>query len=313
MALDRPMGALTLQAFSQENAFLRAVTLVLLALAGLAACKTAQAPPAERTDDFGDAIQAGAPPTRIVTLNPTTTELIFALGAGHRIVGRSTYDVYPDSAKYVPDVGPGLRPNVESVLGTRPDLVVLYASNDNRVAARELRAAGVKTLSLKIDHIADFYRASRLLGVILGDSARGAVVSDSVEKTLERVRRATASLPRPKVFWHIWDAPLITIARGSYMNELVEIAGGTNVYADMAEASPAVSIEDVVKRDPQFILAGPEGAKKIAGDRQWSAVPAVKNKRILVVDTMVVGRPSVKLGEAAISLALLLHPGSVSR
>ena len=292
---------------------MRAITLVSLLLLGISACKADRAPAKEQTDDFRDAIQAGSSPKRIVSLNPTTTELIFALGAGDRLVGRSTYDVYPDSAKHVADVGPGLRPNVESVLGTRPDLVLLYASNDNRVAARELRAAGVKTLSLKIDHIADFHRASRLLGVVLGDSARGAIVSDSVEKTLQRVRAATASLPKPKVFWHIWDAPLITIARGSYMNELVEIAGGENVYADMSEASPAVSIEDVVKRNPQFILSGPQGAKKIAEDPQWSAVPAVKNKGILTVDTMVVGRPSVKLGEAAVSLARLLHPGSVSR
>ena len=292
---------------------MRAITLGSLLLIALFACKGERAPTQAQTDDFGDAIQVGKSPNRIVSLNPTTTELIFALGAGSRLVGRSTYDVYPDSAKHVADAGPGLRPNVESVLGTRPDLVVLYASNDNRVAARELRAAGVRTLSLKIDHIADFHRASRMLGVILGDSARGAIVSDSVEKTLQRVRKATASLPKPKVFWHIWDAPLITIARGSYMNELIEIAGGANVYADMSEASPAVSIEDVVKRDPQFILSGPQGARKIARDPQWSAVPAVKNKGILTVDTMVVGRPSVKLGEAAVSLAQLLHPGSVSR
>lgn len=292
---------------------MRAITLAFLSILGLAACTRAERSRNPGTDDFGDAIQVGSSPKRIVSLNPTTTELIFALGAGNRLVGRTTYDVYPDSARNVPDVGPGLRPNVESILGTRPDLVVIYASNDNRTAASELRAAGVNTLSIKIDHIADFHRASRLLGLMLGDSAKGVAVSDSVEKTLQRVRNATASLPKPKVFWHIWDAPLITIARGSYLNELVEIAGGANVYADMDEPSPAVSIEDVIKREPQFILAGPEGARKIGSDPQWSSVPAVRNKGILVVDTALVGRPSVKLGEAAVSLAKLLHPGVVTR
>jgi hypothetical protein len=109
------------------------------------------------------------------------------------------------------------------------------------------------------------------------------------------------------------DPVIITIARGSFMNELVEIAGGANVYADMDEPSPAVSIEDVIKRDPQFILAGPDGAKKIGSDPQWSSVPAVRKNGILIVDTAVVARPSVKLGEAAVSLAQLLHPGVVSR
>ena len=292
---------------------MRAITLAFVSIFGLAACTRVEQTQKQQTDDFGDAIRTDTSPKRIVSLNPTTTELIFALGAGSRLVGRTSYDLFPDSAKNVPDVGPGLRPNVESILGTKPDLVVIYASNDNRTAARELRAAGVNTLSIKVDHISDFHRAARLLGVILGDSVKGAVVSDSVEKTLQRVRQATASLPKPRVFWHIWDAPLITIARGSFMNELVEIAGGANVYADMDEPSPAVSIEDVIKRDPQFILAGPDGAKKIGSDPQWSSVPAVRNKGILIVDTSVVARPSVKLGEAAVSLAQLFHPGVVSR
>jgi ABC-type Fe3+-hydroxamate transport system substrate-binding protein len=206
-------------------------------------------------------------------------------------------------------MGSGLRPNVEAVLGAHPDLVLLYASNDNRQAAAEFRAAGVKTLSLKIDHIDDFYRATRLLGRLIGDSARGVTVADSVKRTLDRVRAATSKLDKPRVFWHIWDAPLITIGRGSYMNELVEIAGATNIYGDLSEPSPTVSIEDVLKRDPDYILTGPEGSDKIRDDPNWSASRAVRSGRILVADTSLVGRPSVRLGEAAAELARLFHPG----
>ncbi|MEO8194673.1 MAG: helical backbone metal receptor [Gemmatimonadales bacterium] len=291
--------------------FLRARFFVALALLAVASCARDSAPAKPDTDDFGDPVVAKGRPTRVVSLNPATTDLVFALGAGDRLVGRTHWDLYPDSAKLVPDLGTGLRPNVEVVLGARPDLVILYASNDNRAAASELRAAGVNTLSLKIDHIADFHRATRLIARLLGDSARGAVVSDSVERTLRRVRDATSALPKPKVFWHIWDAPLITIARGSYMNELIEIAGGTNVYGDRPESSPAVSIEDVLKRDPQYFITGPEGAKKIASDPRWSQAPAVRKGNILVVDTTIVGRPSVRLGEAALSLAKLLHPEAI--
>ncbi len=283
----------------------------IAALLFVSACRSESVARAPFTDDFGDAITIGAAPQRIVSLNPATTDLLFALGAGQRLVGRTHWDLYPDSARFVPDMGSGLRPNVEAVLGTHPSLVVLYASNDNRQGAAEFRAAGVKTLSLKIDHIADFYRAARLLGIIVGDSARGAAVSDSVQKTLDRVRNATRRLSRPGVFWHVWDAPLITIARGSYMNELVEIAGGKNIYGEMNEASPTVSIEDVLKRDPDFIITGAEGADKIRKDPKWSEARAVKLGHILVADTALVGRPSVRLGEAAVSLARLLHPGSV--
>jgi len=282
-----------------------------LAFLLILACKKEEPPRAVAADDFGDAVVVKTPPQRIVSLNPATTDLVFALGAGNRLVGRTHWDLYPEEAKAVPDLGSGLRPNVEAVLGARPDLVLLYASNDNRAAATELRTAGVNTLSLKIDHIADFHRASHLIGMLLGDSARGAAVSDSVKRTLERVRASTASGPRPTVFWHIWDAPLITIAQGSYMNELISIAGATNIYGEMKDASPMVSIEDVIRRNPDYIITGPEGAQKIRRDPRWSEAPAVKQGRILVADTTLVGRPSVRLGEAAVSLARLLHPGSM--
>jgi len=280
----------------------------LLLLAATTACARDATQSAPEADDFGDPIIVRSAPRRIVSLNPATTDLIFALGAGDRLVGRTHWDVYPEAAKAVRDLGSGIRPNVEAVLGVRPDLVILYASKDNRAAASELRTAGVNTLSLKIDHIADFYYASRTIGRLLGDSARGAIVADSVERTLKRVRATTQSLDKPTVFWHIWDAPLITIGRGSYMNELIEIAGGRNIYGDVDQTSPAVSIEDVLKRNPRYIITGPEGSLKIMKDPRWSEAPAVRDRRILVVDTAIVGRPSVRLGEAAESIARLLHP-----
>ena len=284
----------------------------VLTLLAHAACERApQRPVASLTDDFGDSIRIGAAPTRIVSLNPTTTEMLFAMGAGARLVGRTHWDVYPDSARFVPDLGTGLRPNVEAVLGSRPDLVVLYASADNRAAAQQFRKAGVNTVSLKIDLIRDFQRASRILGLVLRDSARAATVADTVLQTLDRVRTSTRDLPRPTVFWHIWDAPLITIGKGSYMNELIDIAGGRNIYGDVDSPSPQVSIEDVLRRDPEYIITGPEGSRNIRADRKWAAAPAVRAGRILVVDTAVVGRPAVRLGEAALAIAKALHPDVV--
>jgi ABC-type Fe3+-hydroxamate transport system substrate-binding protein len=147
-----------------------------------------------------------------------------------------------------------------------------------------------------------------LLGTLVGDTAKAKVVSDSVYHTLDSVRGATANLPRPTVFWHIWDAPVITIGAGSFMNELVEIAGGKNVYAsDIKGPSAAISLEDIARRNPDFILAGPVGKAEIESEPRWQIVPAARGK-ILVVDTTLVGRPSVKLGQAAVMLTNLLHP-----
>ena len=262
-------------------------------------------------DDFGDSLTLGAPPARIVSLNPATTELFFALGAGARLVGRTRYDLYPAEALGVPDLGNGMRPNLEAVLGVSPDLVVLYASNENRDAATRLRAAGVPTLTLRIDSIAEFRRAVMTLGRVLDDTVTARVVVDSVERTLARVRAATHRGPRPATFWKAWDSPVIAIGGGSFLTELVEIAGGRNVYGDDPRPSLDVTIEDVVRRDPDVVLAGPESAERMRAAPAWRALRAVREGRVLVVDTMLVGRPGVRLGEAAVSLARLLHPGSI--
>jgi iron complex transport system substrate-binding protein len=282
-------------------------TCVVVTAAFCGACERPDPAASLGRDDFGHAVNAESVPTRIVSLNPATTEILFTIGAGSRLVGRTKYDLWPDSARLVPALGDGIRPNVEVVLATRPDLVILYASEDNRGPAERLRAAGVSTLSLKIDHISDFRRTTALLGVILRDSARAQTVIDSVYRSLERVRLNTAALPHPSVFWHIWDAPLITIGRGSFMNELIEIAGARNIYADIAGPSKSVSLEDVAKRDPDFILAGAIGAETIRKDPRWRIVRAARTGRVLVVDTILVARPSVRLGEAAASLGELLH------
>ncbi len=289
----------------------RAIRLGAGAALALAACDQSRKVQLAAGDDFGHPVSVDRVPERIVSLNPATTEILFTLGAGSRLVGRTKYDLWPDSARFIPALGDGIRPNVEVVLGVRPDLVILYASEDNRGAAGRFRAAGVHTLSLKIDHISDFRRATTLLGSILQDSARARTVIDSVYSSLDRVRAATSGRPRPAVFWHVWDAPLITIGSGSFMNELVDIAGGRNVYADIDGPSEAISLEDVAKRDPDFILAGPIGAAKIRGDSRWQIVRAAREGKIMIVDTTLVARPAVRLGEAALSLANMFHPGAV--
>jgi iron complex transport system substrate-binding protein len=303
--------------FVAANSCMRAVlrnipagTLVFLCAGGFAAaCGRAPAPTAQaHRDDFGHEVVRGEA-QRIVSLNPATTEMLFAIGAGGRVIGRTTWDSYPDAALRVPDMGPGLRPNLEVVVAAKPDLVILYASADNRPAADRLRSLGIATLAVKNDSIGDLRRTLRLLAVATGDSARAAAVADSVGATLRRVRAVTAGLPRRTAFWYIWDAPLITIGRGSYMSELLEIAGARNLYDDVDAPSPTVTLEDVVRRNPDVVVAGPDGSRNLLRDSRWLTLPAVKAGRVIVADTALVAKPSVRLGEAAVSLARQLHPG----
>ena len=279
----------------------------------VAASATRHRPPATRPlDDFGHPVPIpatpAAAPARIVSLNPTTTELLFALGAGPRLVGRTRFDLWPDSARLVPDVGDGIRPNVERVLAARPALVVLYASADNAAAAARLADAGIPTLALKVDRVADFRRAALLLGAAIGDTARARAVVDSVNASLDRVRRATAPLPKPRVFYALYDSPLYTIGAGSFLDELLTIAGGRNVYGDATQPSPQVALEDVMRRDPDVILAARASVPKILASPAWRPLRAVRERHVYAVDDALVERPSVRLGEAARHLARVLHP-----
>ena len=262
-------------------------------------------------DDFGDTIRMARPAARIVSLNPTTTEILFTLGAGPRLVGRTQYDLWPDSARFVPDLGPGIRPNVEAVIGARPDLVLLYASEDNRAAARRMREAGISTAAFKVDSIAEFDRLTRLLGRLVGDSARGALVADTVMHTLDSVRAATRGLRRVTVVIPTWYEPIIVIGGGSYLSELVTIAGGRNLYDSMPSPSPTVAFEDIVRLNPEFLLVGPERAARLRTLAKWRTLPAVREGRLLVFDTARVLRPAVRLGEGAVSLVRLLHPETI--
>lgn len=264
-------------------------------------------------DDFGDTLRLVRPASRIVSLNPVTTEALFAIGAGARLVGRTHWDTSPREALRLPDLGDGIQPNVEAVLAVHPDLVVLYAANANRAAAAAFRRAGVPSLSLRTDRIADVRRALLALGAATGDTSVARVVADSVQRSLDASRSSSLRRAPLSVFWYAWDAPVITIGAGSYLDELVQIVGARNVFGDLPQPSPQVTLESVAQRNPDVVLVGPRTAERLRHDTRWQAVPAVRAGRILVVDTALVGRPGVRMGEAARSLRALLDSAERSR
>ena len=286
----------------------RAIAALLVACA-LGACdRPAAAARSSVTDDFGDTITLSRPPRRIVSLVPNLTEILYAIGAGDRLVGRTSYDRIPAQVIAVPDLGPGLRPNVEAVLAARPDLVILYGSRDNRDAARRLRAAGVATASFKVDRVADFARVTEVLGRLTGDTAAARVTIDTVGRTLATTLARTAALPRPKVFWFLWENPLLSVGGGSFLNELLKVAGGRNVYDSLPEPSPPVTFEDLIRRDPDVVLASPKTRARMLADPRWRTLRAVREGRVLVFDTTIVNGPSARVGSSAVSLARVLHP-----
>lgn len=291
------------------------ICLVAPALAlALSACAVPAADRAPRdaqgtaplVDDFGDTLRLARPAERVVSLNPVTTEAMFAIGADTRLIGRTRWDASPPEVRRIPDLGDGLQPNVEAVLAVRPDLVVLYAAEANRAAAAAFRRAGVQTLAMRTDRIADLARVLRALGSAVGDTATARVVADSVRRSLDAVRAHAPRQPPLAVFWYAWPSPIITIGAGSYLDELISLAGARNVFGDLSQPSPQVTLESVADRNPDLVLVGPVAAGRLRADARWRSVRAVREGRVFVFDTSLVGRPGVRLGEGARSLRALL-------
>jgi ABC-type Fe3+-hydroxamate transport system substrate-binding protein len=259
-------------------------------------------------DDFGDTLRLAQAPRRIVSLFPASTELIFALNAGHLLVGRTRWDDWPAEARLVPDMGDGLRPNVEMVLAVRPDLVILYGSAENRGAAQRIRAAGVATLSLRVDLPEHFEALASMLGRALRDTVASRAVVDSVRRSLDAVRKQTAGAERLRTVWLADASPMIVIGAGSFLSTLIEHAGGVNVFADIAGPSAMVSAEEILARDPQVIVASRAVAERLRSEELWRSTAAGRANRIVVAESQALGRPSVRMGEAAGQLARLIHP-----
>lgn len=287
---------------------MRPVLVLLLAI--VTACAPAKdAPVTVLVDDFGDTVRTDLVAQRIVSLNPVTTEFLLALGERNRLVGRTHWDLFSEAARAIPDVGDGMSPNVEAVLGQRPDLVILYATESNRAAAQQLRRAGVATLSYRTDRVADLPRVAPVLARQVGYVDAGRSV-DTVLAHLDSLRALPVPTPRVRAFWHIWDAPILTIGQGSYLSELLTIAGAENIFDDLASPSPQVTLEEIAKRDPDVILVGPTSAATIRSHQGWQAIRAVREGRVLVIDTTIVGRPGIRMGEAAQFLRGLLYADS---
>ena len=296
------------------------VALLLLVLATGVACAPAaerDTPSAQRGiehDDFGAPLPADAAhAARVVSLNPAFTEIVYAIGAGERLVGRTSWDNRPAEALAVTDVGAGIRPNVEAVLATRPTLVLLYATAENRGAAEALERAGVRTLALRTITIGDFRRAARVIGVALGADASATRLVDSIDVTLAAVQEAVRGVERPRVVWTSWESPVMVVGAASYEAELLALAGAENVFADRAEPVATVTVEEIAQRDPALVLAGPERVARLRESATWRSVAAVRDGRMIALDTAVVGRPGVAIGMAAVSIARALHPERADR
>ena len=285
----------------------RCAALALLLLA-VAACRPAT--PAVRdggvVDDAGDTVAVAGRPRRIVSLIPATTELLFAIGAGGSVVGRTEWCDYPAAAAAVPNLGDGIAPNIEAILAVHPDLVLLYNSAQNAAVAARLRGLGISTLRLNTDKLADVDRLGRLLGRLTGRAAAADSMAAVFDTALAGAT-VTPRGPRPKVLLLVWEQPPMTIGSGSFLDDLVRRAGGVNLFQDVSSSAGTVSIEAVASRDPDLILTTSAGPVAFASRPEWQVVRAVRQRRFLPVVGSEFNRPSPRAPAAIRELTAKLR------
>jgi iron complex transport system substrate-binding protein len=275
----------------------------------LAACDRPEPSPAggniQLVDDAGDTLRLAAPARRVVSLIPATTELLFAIGAGPSVVGRTRYCDYPPSAKAVPDLGDGIKPSIEAILSQHPDLVILYNSGQNAAVAVRLRELGISAVMLNTDALTDVDRVARMLGKLTHHEPGADSVVAMFDTALSAATRPAAG-HRPTVLLLVWEQPPMTIGRGSFLHELVERAGGENLFADVTASSGVVSIEAVAARNPDLIFTTTDGPSSFADRPEWQAVPAIRKHRFLRVSGSEFNRPSPRAPGAIRKLAGLM-------
>ena len=282
--------------------------LVLLAVACGTGSRATPSGNLSVTDDAGRTVALARPPARIVSLSPAATELLFALGVGDRLVGRTTWCDYPPAARQIPSVGDGLNPNIEAVAARHPDLVVLYRSALNETAAAQLARLGITAVIVQQDRLEDIARAARLLGRLTGADRAGDSLASALEQLVASSRVLSPPRPAPprrpltRVAFVVWDNPPVVIGAGSYLDELAGLAGAANVFHDIAAASATVGLETIVARDPDLIVVLRDSATAeppgFIRRPEWRAVRAVRQARIVYLTGPLFARPGPRAAEA---------------
>jgi iron complex transport system substrate-binding protein len=254
-------------------------------------------------------------PIRIVSLSPSTTEMVFLLGMGDSLVGVTDYCNYPPEAKQIERVGGFGKPSVEKLLALAPDLVVASGFNRSNVLPI-LQQAGIRSLDVKVNSIDDMFQALRDIGDAVGKRQRADQAVASMQAELRAVAAQLPDAkksPPPRVFVELWDDPLDTIGGGSFLDDVIARAGGLNVAHDLPQPHVRISAEKVIEWDPDVIIIAhmarnPGSAAKIGQRIGWSDLKAVKQDRVLCdVPGDLILRPGPRLIEGVKLLAKRLR------
>jgi iron complex transport system substrate-binding protein len=264
-------------------------------------------------DALGRNVTLAAAPERIIPLAPSLTEILYYLGLGDNVAGVTEYSYYPPEAKEKPSVGSYVDPNIEKIISLYPDLVIGTRDGNLPNSVYLLDQARIPVYVVNPRNVMDSLSTIEEIGNLCGVSDMAHQLVDTLKKRLEAVQDAVASGKRPVVFIQINRSPIMTVNKNTFLNDLIRLAGGTNMTADEPITYPRISIEEVIRKKPDIIIISTmdmeaAGEKAREDWMKWKSIPAVKNNQVYLIDSDTINRPSQRIVEGLEAMARLIHP-----
>jgi iron complex transport system substrate-binding protein len=276
-----------------------------VAAAWVACGKPAPSPPAGDArvfrDDLGRAVRIPVEPRRIVCTSPEITEVLFALGAGSRVVGVVRGCDWPPEAQTLPVVGDFSNVSLERVAAFKPDLIITTGHEQERIV-EQLERLGVPTIAFLASDIASVTRNVEALGTIVGEEEAAADIVGAFDEKIAAVTYEVEKVPadrRPRVYLEISPEPLMTVGEGSFVHDAITLAGGVNVGADLPRPYSRIDAEAVIAQDPEVIILchGAAKAADVAARTGWGGITAVEDGRVCEVDPDLLLRAGPRLAD----------------
>lgn len=251
---------------------------------------------------------------RIISLVPAVTEMLFAIGAADRLVGRTDFCDYPPAARAKPSVGGMVAPSLELLVSLKPDLVIVTSSGNSDDTRAQLERLRLPVYLVDPHGLSDVFRTMERLGDLTDRRARAGALVAGLEGRVRAVAARVAARPRPRVLYVVWPEPLIVPGRGAAVTELIALAGGDSVTAEGPEGYPRYSVEAAVAGAPDVIVLARHGAGVAPYAREkwerFAGLPAIRAGRLHAVDGDLFHRFGPRVVDALEILARLLHPGA---
>lgn len=253
-------------------------------------------------DAAGRSVILDAPARRIVALAPHIVENLFSAGAGQAIVGSVDYADFPRAAAAIPSLGSALTWSLEALVALQPDLVILWQSGNGSTALAQLERLGMTVYVSEPRRLEDIGRNIRDFGILAGSTVAATASADRLDRELARLRETYAGRESLSVFYEIWNSPLQTINGEHMISSVLNLCGGRNIFADTRQLAPQVSLESVLERDPDAIVASGMGEARPEWLDAWRDYPqlaAVRRDALLHVHPDLIQRPTTRIAEGA--------------